>query len=187
MLMWISAAVLAIGIAVFLGIFLTRGNSQAAPITSISSPLGSSDGPAVNGTKPAPHVKPSGSALQLAHRFLVTAVARKNLASIYPFVGPMLTGGVTKKQWISGNNPVTYYPAKNLAHPDITVKTSTKNHLDLLVGLVSKKRSDVDKSVKSLGFDMSLDRIHGKWMVTYFLAHYSLPHLPNPANGGPSG
>jgi hypothetical protein len=181
--MWISGAVLLIGIAIFLGVFLTRGTAKpAAGVSSISSPATDTN-PYQNGTKTLPHVKPSASALQVVHRFLVTAVARKDLASAYDLVGPMLKAGVTRAQWIKGNNPVTYYPAKNLAHPSIMVKSSTKNHLVLEIGLVSKKHSSVAKSVKSLGFLTNVDKIRGRWLVTYFLADYK-PSTPASQGSG---
>jgi len=179
LLMWISGAVLVIGLGIFLGVFFSRGTAQAAPSATISTPA-SDTNPYENGNKSLPTVPASKTALQVARTFVATAVARKNLDVAYKIVGPALKAGVSRKEWLKGNNPVPYYPAKNVNKPDITVHSSTKNQLLLEVGLVSAPHSGVAKSIKSLGFQMEVDRIHGKWLVTYFLADYKTPVLPSP-------
>src|SRR6266487_1194340 len=82
-LVWISGAVLLIGIAVFLGVFLSRGSSKPANqnLSTIASPPASTT-PAVNN----PRVAPAASALKVARTFLETAVLRKNLDAAYPIV-----------------------------------------------------------------------------------------------------
>src|SRR5690349_10905580 len=78
-----SGAVLVVGFIVFLSAFLLRGTS------GIHSPLS---------TLPAQtHVKlikapPSKEALQVARKFLETAVLRKNLDAAYDITGPALKG-----------------------------------------------------------------------------------------------
>ena len=158
--MWIGGAVLVIGVF----IFFYRG------------PTAPKRGPVPGKAK----VATSPAARRVARTFLETAVARKNLDVAYKIVGPALKAGVSRKEWLKGNNPVPYYPAKNVNKPDITVHSSTKNQLLLEVGLVSAPHSGVAKSIKSLGFQMEVDRIHGKWLVTYFLADYKTPVLPSP-------
>jgi len=181
--MWVSAAVLVIGLGLFLGVFFTRGTAQPVQsgISHITTPA-SDTNPYNNGNKPLPKVPASKDALQVAHRFLVTAVGRKNLDVAYGLVGPDLKGGLSLAEWRKGN-PVAYYPAKNLSNPNITVTSSTKNALLLEVGLVTAPHSGVAKSVKSLGFKLEVDRIGGKWLVNYFLADYKIPTLVNPAGG----
>src|SRR5690348_11228730 len=39
-------------------------------------------------------------------QFVRTAVARKDLDSAWPLLGPMLRAGMTRKEWDSGNNTV---------------------------------------------------------------------------------
>jgi len=46
----------------------------------------------------------------IAQRFLKTAVARDHPERAYEIVGPMLRGGLTKKQWATGEIPVVPYP-----------------------------------------------------------------------------
>lgn len=183
-MLWIASAVLVIGIGVFLGVFLSRGTGQPAASVNppASSPPASDTNPIQNGTVAAPKVKPSPAALDVARKFLVTAVARKNLNEAYNIVGPFLKGGYSRKEWTTGGNPVIYFPARNLSSPDFTVKSSTKNALLLEVGLVRKAGSKVSSAVKSLGFLLEVDRIHGKWLVNYFMSDYRIPTLANPGN-----
>jgi hypothetical protein len=173
-LMWISAAVLLIGVAVFLGVFFTRGSTHPASvnISTLSSPPSTKTAPATKN----PKVKPSPDALKAARTFLETAVVRKNLAAAYSIVGPDLKGGVSLATWRKGNIPVTFYPAANANLAKLNVQSSHKNELKLRTVLFPRKGS----GVKPLVFDLNVDRIGGKWLVNYFLAEYSTPVKPTP-------
>ena len=149
-IVWIGGAVLVIGVF----IFFDRG--PTAPRVS--------RGPA--------------AARRVARTFLETAVARKNLGVAYDITGPDLKAGLSRAQWITGNNPVTYYPANNLKTVALKVKSSTKNRLWLEIGLVSKRRSDVPGSVRPLFVQMEVVRIRGKWLVNYFWPNFGPgPHI----------
>ncbi len=169
-----------IGVAVFLAVFFTRGTSQPAAVdlSTVSSPSAS--------TTPAPkRVSPSPAALEAARTFLLTAVARKNLAASYGLVGPNLKGGMTLAQWRKGNIPVTPYPARNAKTAQFVVKSSHANQLLLQVVLTRRPGSHVRPS---LAFDLRLDRIGGKngkparWLVNYWMPNYSIAVQANPYN-----
>jgi hypothetical protein len=173
-LLWASGAVLVIGIAVFLAVFLSRGGSQPA-----SAGLSTVPTAPASTTPTAPRrVSPSPAALKTARTFLETAVLRKNLDVAYPLVGPNLKGGMTRAQWRKGNIAVTFYPARNIETTALVVKQSQKNHMLLLVELTPQKGS----GVRPLAFYLGLDRIHGKWLVNYWLPDYSIPVKANPYN-----
>jgi hypothetical protein len=172
-LMWISGAVLAIGIAIFLGVYLTRGTSspKVADVSTLSS------GPSA--TKPAakkPRVAPSPDALRVARTFLETAVVRKNLDAAYQIVGPDLKGGMSLATWRKGSIPVAFYPAANAKLAKLKVQSSHRNELRLQTILFPRKGS----GVKPLVFDLYVDRLGGKWLVNYFLAEYSTPVPASP-------
>lgn len=163
LLMWISGAVLAIGIAVFLGVYLTRGTSTPAPanVSTLSS------GP--SSTKPAtknPTVAPSADALQVARTFLETAVLRQNLDAAYKIVGPDLKGGMTRAQWRKGDIPVQPYPAINAKSAKFHITESHPNQLFAQVVLYPRKGSGVSKG---LAFNLGVQRLGGKWLVNYWL------------------
>jgi hypothetical protein len=168
-LMWISAAVLVIGVAVFLGVYFSRsaGPTSNANLSTVSSAPPSSNAPATKN----PRVPASAGALQVARTFLETAVLRKNLDAAYGIVGPNLKGGMTLAQWRTGNIAVVGYPAANAKTAKLVVKSSHKNELRLLVELVPQKGS----GVRPLAFFLNVDRIGGKWLVNYWLADYRIP------------
>ena len=153
--------------------------------------------PAINDLMPpvapvGPQVPVSPAARTVARRFLETAVGRQDLARAYTLVGPWLKG-VSRKQWIKGNNPVTYFPASNLKTAPFKVLSSAKNALMLGVGpLVAPKGTklrrtlnSVQRGLESLIFRLEVDRIRGKWLVNYFMPNYTYTHLAN--TGDPRG
>jgi hypothetical protein len=176
-LMWISSAVLVVGVAVFLGVFFTRGTSQPAGVTNLSTV---SSGP--SSTKTAtknPTVAPSAAALKVARTFLETAVLRKNLDVSYRLVGPDLKGGMSLAQWRKGSIPVQPFPAINVKTAQFVVLTSSKNELRLSVGpLVARKGS----GIRPLAFYLNVDRLGGRWLVNYFLPDYHPGVRANPNN-----
>jgi hypothetical protein len=174
-LMWISGAVLVVGIAVFLGVVLSRGSSGQAPaanLSTVSSGPPSSSNSATNN----PKVAASADALKVARTFLETAVLRKNLDAAYPLVGPNLKGGMSRAQWRKGNIAVQPYPAANAKTARFLVKSSRKNELMLLVELTPRKGS----GVRPLAFYLNVDRIGGKWVVNYYLPDYHPGVRANP-------
>ena len=64
-------------------------------------------------TAPLPHrltKAERASIVAIAQRFLETAVARDHPERAYDIVGPLLRGGLTRKQWATGEIPVVPYP-----------------------------------------------------------------------------
>ena len=180
MLMFISGAVLVIGVCIFLGTLFLRGTAQPAASSNIGTHRATDTNPFQNGTKPLPHVKPAPAAFRAARTFLETAVPRKNLAASYDIVGPFLKGGTTRAQWLSGAIPVTYVPATNLKTVKFDVKSSTRKALFMIVGLVAGKNSGVVPGLRSLGFQLEVDHLHGRWLVNYFM-----PDNPNGVRANP--
>jgi hypothetical protein len=121
-------------------------------------------------------VPASPAALSVARTFLQTAVGRKNLAVAYNhIVGRFLKAGVSRVEWLKGNNPVPYFPASNLETAPLKVTSSTKKALWLEIVLKGGPEVRVHKPV---AFRMEVDRIRGRWLVNYFLA---IPHTRLPA------
>jgi hypothetical protein len=170
-----SGAVLVIGFIVFLSAFLLRGTS------GIHSPLS---------TLPAQtHVKlikapPSKEALQVARKFLETAVLRKNLAAAYDITGPALKGTMTRKQFEKGNFGVDPYPARNTKTAAFTVDWSYKTQIMLEVDLVAKKGSGSNIRPHLpffLGLERKGDKPNGAWQVNTWISTW---HPPIPMAGG---
>ncbi len=181
-MLWISGAVLLIGVAIFLGVYFGGGSQDVHtnPSASVVS-RGPVDKNPV-GDVAASKVPASPAARSVARLFLETAVARKNLATAYTLVGPWLKG-VSRTEWLKGNNPVTYFPAANLKTAPLVVKSSTKNALMLEVGPLLAAKGQKIGGLPSLGFTMEVDRIGGKWLVNYFMPDYTGKRLATDSAG----
>jgi hypothetical protein len=167
-----SGGVLVIGFIAFLSAFLLRGTS------GIHSPLS---------TLPAQtHVKlvkapPSKEALQVARKFLETAVLRKNLSAAYDIVGPALKGDMTRAQFVKGDIPVQPYPARNTKTAAFTVDWSYRTQIMLEVDLVAKKGSGSNIRPHFpyfLGLERKGDKPNGTWLVNTWISAWH-PPVPN--------
>jgi hypothetical protein len=84
-------------------------------------------------TAPVPHKLTKAeraSIVGVAQLFLETAVARDHPERAYEIVGPMLRGGMTKKQWVTGDIPVVPYPVDSARWK---VEYSNEDSVGLLV------------------------------------------------------
>jgi hypothetical protein len=166
-ILWISGAVLAVGLIVFLAAFALRGSPGVQAKIS---------------NQPAQHApklvkaKPDPKAYTVAREFMQTAVLRKHLSTAYGIVGPDLKGGMTLKQWDKGNIPVMGYPANNIKTAGFTVVSSYKTQLMLLVDLVARKGTDVRPHLPFwLGLIRSHNKPDGRWVVNYWLPDWEPP------------
>jgi hypothetical protein len=166
-LLWFSGGVFGIGLIVFLSVFVLRGSpGPSSPISTV---------PAQTAAKQV-KAPPDPQAFKVARKFIETAVLRKNLDAAYPIVNPEIKGGLSKKQWETGNIPVIGYPAGNSKTAAFTVLWSYKTQLMTVVDLVAKRGSHVRPH---LPFFLGLVRAHnkpnGKWLVNYFEADWTPP------------
>lgn len=107
----------------------------------------------------------SAEARQVAGRFVLTAVARKNLAEAYDLVGPNLRGGLTRKEWLTGNIPVIPYPIQSLRLAPFKIDESHKSDALIEVALLPKQ----GVGVKSQIFYLTLKKMgtagKKRWVV----------------------
>jgi hypothetical protein len=98
-LITLSGLVLVAGVVAVLIVFVFRNQTTSvnnAPITNKPAQI----------VKQAPNVPLTRAQREIAGKFILTAVARKNLAVSYNLVTDRLKQGLTLKQWQSGNIPV---------------------------------------------------------------------------------
>ena len=168
-MLWISGCFLAVGVVVFLAVFVFGESS------GLHSPISKQ---AAQSAPKEVKAKPDPKAYKVARTFMETAVLRKNLDTAYPLVDHELKGGLTKKQWETGNIPVDPYPAGNIKTAGFEVVWSYKTQLMLLVDLVAKKGSGSNIR-PHLPFWLGLVRAHnkpnGKWLVNYWVPDYTPP------------
>lgn len=103
-----------------------------------------------------------------AGRWILGAVAREDLAGSWPLTHPELRQGLTRKQWLTGNIPVQYYPAGAIDKAPFSIDESYENEVVLEVALLSKPGSGVKPQIFYIGL-----KKHGKgkdrrWKVYYW-------------------
>ena len=124
----VAGLLLLVGVVAAAVVFLP--NRNAAPETVSTLPA------QVPKTEAAAPLAPA--ARQVAGRFVLTAVARKNLAETYDLVGPNLRGGLTRKEWLTGNIPVIPYPIQSLRLAPFKIDYSHKSDALIEVALLAE-------------------------------------------------
>jgi hypothetical protein len=166
LLPWLAGLLLAIGIVAAIFAFGPNRNPPPERISNQPAQV-----PATAVAVPLPL-----AAKLVARRFVQTAVARRNLAEAYNLVGPNLRGGLTLKQWLTGNIPVVPYPAAALNVAPFKIDYAHRDDALLEVAMLPKKGAAIRGQVFYLG----LKRIKGKggasrWVVDNWIPRGSAP------------
>jgi hypothetical protein len=171
-MLWVSAFVLAAGIAAVLIVFFrnTGNDALTKPTFRPGAPVKVPD--------KLPTVKLEPAARVVAGRFVLTAVQRKNLEEAWTLVGPQIRQDLTYKQWLTGNIPVVPF-LKEIKTAPMKVDLSTKDYALLEVYLLpAKGRGEI--------FDIELMKVgkgdKARWLVTSWVPR-SRPTIPNNPNG----
>ena len=125
-MLWLSAFILAAGIAAVLIVFVGNTGSKEKQVFS-NQP--------VQIVKKPKTVKLEPQVRVVAGKFILTAVQRKNLAAAWKLIGPGIRQDLTYKEWLSGNIPVVPFLEKIKVAP-MKVDLSTKNYALLEVVLL---------------------------------------------------
>ena len=164
---WISGAVAVAGLVVFMIVFFSN---TAKPEPTQAS------GPPVKAQVPPKNIPFPDAAWSVATKFILTAVARKNLQEAYALTDPSLRSGITTKEWRNGSLPVvastvgqilkTNWKNTNYAHPR-----------DAQINVII-----IPKDGRAWNAQVGLAKVgHGAqahWLVNYFqpLAGPRIPH-----------
>lgn len=155
---WVAAAILVAGIVAFSIAFF---RNTAEPVASAPS----AGAPAAETTEVAqPTVPVPPEARKVAGEFILTAVAREDLATSWDLVAPELKEGYTKEEWASGNIPIQYYPADSIETASFAVEESTDDNVVLQVALLPKDGADVEGQI----FFIGLQKDGASWLVDYW-------------------
>ena len=131
-------------------------------------------GVGVNDVSQVPNTtKLDPAARRAAATFILTAVARKNLAKAYALAGPQIRQGQSLAEWKTGNIAVVPYPVGKLDVASMKIDYSYKNEAAIEVALVPKDGANVKAQI----FYMDLIRKKGKWLVNAWVPR-SAPQVP---------
>ena len=98
----------------------------------------------------------------VAQRFVETAVARNHPERAYEIVGQDLRGGLTKKDWETGDIPVIPYPVESARWK---VEYSNSESIGLLVMVFPEKEAEFQPAVFSMKVVPVLRAGKNRWLV----------------------
>ncbi len=130
LLPWFAALVLAAGVIAAIVRFV--------PSTSGTTDSSRTENPTKVSAAPSKTVPLAPEARRVAGRFILTAVARKNLDEGWKLSGPQIRQGMSHKEWMTGNIPVVPYLTPISVTP-MKIDYSLKNEALVEVALVPKK------------------------------------------------
>lgn len=119
------------------------------------------------------------AALGAAQRFLVTAVARRDVAASWPVTHPTLRSGYTRREWASGDIPVVPYP---VATARWRLDYSFADRVGMQVYVVPKEGADVREMVFDIELTAQRRGDDERWLVSEWSPRGGAIYQPPPAN-----
>ncbi|MBA2296615.1 MAG: hypothetical protein H0W14_01085 [Actinobacteria bacterium] len=113
-------------------------------------------------------------ARRVAGRFILTAVARKNLGESYELTHPDLRQGLSRKDWLTGNIPVAPYPVEKIESATFKVDESYPDEAVLEVALLPPENAKLKPQI----FFIGLKKNAVGWQVAYWVPRAS-PLVPD--------
>ena len=164
----LSGLILVAGVVAFAVAWIgDTGTSQETPLSNEPAQL----------FTPRKQVPLDSAARQVAGRFIQTAVAREDLAESYELAHPELRQGLTKQEWLTGNIPVVYYPAKEIEQARFKIDESYPNEAILQVALLPRDPTKVKPQVFFIGLKKAGKGAAARWQVNYWVPR-AAPQIP---------
>jgi hypothetical protein len=175
---WVAGLVLIVGVVTAIVVLVpsTSGNTKSNTAPPATTP------PAQKVEQVKLLKKVPAEARQVAGKFLLTAVQRKNLDQAWPLAGPDVRQGMSRKEWMTGNIAVGRFFG-GIAKAPMSVDYATKDEVLHEVLLVPKATG---KQYKSAVFYVKLNKI-GKgakrhWAVNELTQRVGIPIPANVNN-----
>jgi hypothetical protein len=166
-------------IAGVIAVVVVFTGDTAGPAAPVAAPSASVGKPAKQSPAAPRSVKLDPAANRVLGRFVLTAVARKNLREAYGLVGPGIKQGMPLKQWLTGAIPVVPFPVTTLQSARFKIDFSRPNHALVEVAMVPTLKSKVKAQI----FFADIVKLHGKWVVDSWVPRGSAL-MPNQQNNG---
>ncbi len=131
---------------------------------------------------PAAQPKPKKGAIEpgareAAGKFILTAVARKDLRASWAVTHPELKAGYTLAQWTKGDLPVVPFPVTAIEEARFRVDESYKDEVMLEVALIPKPGSEYEATVFQIGLKATGTGAKRRWLVNYWMPRWG-PRVP---------
>ena len=161
----LSGLVFTAGVVAFtVAYFGDTGRSQETPLSKTPAQV----------FTPRKQVPLDREARRVAGRFILTAVARENLGESYELAHPELRQGLTRREWLTGDIPVVYYPAKAIETATFKVDESYPDEAILEVALLPKESAKIKPQI----FFIGLKKAGSRWRVSYWVPR-AAPAVPS--------
>jgi hypothetical protein len=170
--LWASALVLIAGVVAFVTVRIGSDDDSTSSATPASTIDGSDFDPGPTTTTPKESDVPK-EAREVAGEFILAGAGREDLERAWELAHPDLKRdcACTKKQWLSGDINVQYFPTAGLQGAAFTVDEVSANRVVLEVLLTPKKGSGIEPTP----FFIGLKKVDGKWLVDYWAPDVSVP------------
>ena len=157
---------LALGVIAFMAAYFGGGPKQ--PPERISNKPAFQ--PSTPKTVPVPK-----EARRVAGKFILTAVARKNLGESWTLAHPELKAGMTRREWLTGNIPVVPFRVESLDLAPFKVDWSYPNNVGLRVAMLPKKGSGAEPQIFFIELKAVGSGTSRRWLVSYWAPYESVP------------
>ena len=160
LLPWVSALVLVVGI----GAFLITHYSNTAKVANPNP-----KGPAIPRPVPQKNIKFPPAAWRVVREFAFTALPRKNLAQSYSLTHADVRGGLTLKEWETGEITVPVIPVAQILKWNWK-NTNYAHPRDALINviLIPTKASHMRAFTAQIGLAKVGKGSSAHWLVNYF-------------------
>jgi len=118
-------------------------------------------------------------ARKVAGKFILTAVARKNVDDSWSITHPSLRAGFTRREWASGDIPIVPYDVGSIDEARFRVDALEKNLIQLDVALLPKQGSKEKAALFKIGLVAVGKGAQRHWVVDYWGPGQSVP-VPTP-------
>lgn len=181
-IVWGSALVLLAGVVAFVTVRL--GTDSSTPVKDGSGQTSTIDGtdylPGETTTPQASDVP--AAARRVAGEFILSAVGREDLAKAWTLTHPDLKKecACTYEEWLTGNIPITYYPAESVKGAAFNVDEMTDDTVVLGVLLTPKQGANVPQAAFFIGLKAVGEGKDRHWLVDYWApdAQPPVPQAP---------
>jgi hypothetical protein len=112
----------------------------------------------------------------VAGKFISTAVARRNLAQAWPLATENVKGGLTRKEWLSGDIRVPALGAPIATAAITKIVYSHPRDAEINVVVIPKPNNS---GIKATLFVVDLKKVGSRWLVDYCQAQ-AAPGAPAP-------
>ncbi len=179
-IVWGSALVLLAGVVAFVTVRLGTESTPPAKDASTSTIDGTDYVPGETTTPETSDIPKE--ARKVAGEFILAAVGREDLARAWELTHPDLKKqcACTYEEWLTGNIPVTYYPASEVKGAAFNVDELEEDRVVLGVLLTPKPGTNTPQSAYFIGLKAVGEGTSRHWLVDYWApdARPPVPQAP---------